>query len=188
VTTPDSPTTPAAPEPSERSFGLIAVAALVVAGFVGGVLVAALMARQTQHEVAQLRTGLSTLQQDFERFRDSTKSLAVASDRHVVLPFADPGFQAIRTNGGTLLIALGEVKPLQNTVLVQLRVGNPQSVTFVNFALTFEWEKQRESQKYEQTLEPGQWTTVQATLRPADPETTKAIRITDASVEQIRVQ
>jgi hypothetical protein len=61
-------------------------------------------------------------------------------------------------------------------------------VTFQGFSLTFEWEKQRESQKYEQTLEPGQWTTVQATLRPADPAATKAIRITDASVDQIRVQ
>ena len=130
MTIPESPTPDPTPPAPERSFGLIAVAALVVSGFVGGVLVAALMARQTQHDITQLRASVTTLQQDFERSRESTKALAASTDRHVVLPFADSGFQPIRTNGGTLLIALGEVKPLQNTVIVQLRVGNPQSVTY----------------------------------------------------------
>ena len=189
MTTPESPTPDPTPPAPERSFGLIAVAALVVSGFVGGVLVAALMARQTQHDITQLRASVTTLQQDFERSRESTKALAASTDRHVVLPFADSGFQPIRTNGGTLLIALGEVTPLQNTVIVQLRVGNPQSVTYEGFVLTLEWDKQQLEQKYEHVmLEPGQWATVQATLTPADPATTKSLRITGASVNQIRVR
>ena len=112
MTTPESSLPPPTPPP-ERSFELIAVAALVVSGFVAGVLVAALMARQTQHEVTQLGATVTSLQQDFERFRESTKALAFSGDRHVVLSFADTGFQPIRTNGGTLLLALGEVNPLE---------------------------------------------------------------------------
>jgi hypothetical protein len=188
VTTPESSLPAPTPPPPERSFGLIAVAALVVCGFVAGVLVAALLARQTQYEVTQLRTTVTSLQQDFERFRDSTRTLAASGDRHVVLSFADSGFQPIRTNGGTLLIALGEVKPLQNTVIVPLRIGNPQSVTYKNLVLTYEWDKRQKEEKFEHTFEPGQWTSVQLTLSPADPATTKTVRITSASVDQILVQ
>lgn len=186
MTTPESSLPPPTPPP-ERSFGLIAVAALVVSGFVAGVLVAALMARQTQHEVTQLGATVTSLQQDFERFRESTKALAVSGDRHVVLSFADTGFQPIRTNGGTLLLALGEVKPLQNTVTVLLRIGNPQAVTYQNLVLTFEWDKQQREQKFETKLEPGQWTTVQVMLTPADPATLKSVRVTSASVGEILV-
>lgn len=188
MTTPESSSPAPTPPVAERSPGLIAVAALVVCGFVGGVLVAALLARQTRHDLDQLRTSVSTLQQDLERFRENSKALAVASDRDVLLTFSDTGFHPVRTNGGTLLVALGDVSPLQNAVIVQLRVGNPQSVTYEGFALTLEWDKHQSEEKFEQLLEPGQWKTVQATLKPADPAAIKAVRIVAASVNQIRVQ
>ena len=187
--TPESSSPAPTPPVAERSPGLIAVAALVVCGFVGGVLVAALLARQTQHDLDQLRTSVSTLQQDLEKFRESSKALAVASDRSVLLTFGDTGFRPIRTNGGTLLITLENVTTLQKAVIVQLRIGNPQSVTYQGFVLTLEWDKQQSEQKFpDNLLEPGQWTTVQATLSPADPAATKAVRIVAASVDRVVVR
>jgi outer membrane murein-binding lipoprotein Lpp len=196
VTTADSPTPePAAPaaaapatEIRENTPGLIAIAAMIVGGFVLGGLVMAFLTRQTNQEVADLRASVSTLRQDLDRVRDAVKAGAVANDRTAVLTFPDSGFVALRTNAGTLLVTLEKVNELQNGVIVILRVGNPTSLTLENFSMTFEWDTQKSEQKFEHVLQPGQWMTIQATLRPADAKAMKSVRITAASVEQLRVQ
>ena len=165
MTTPESSSPAPTPPVAERSPGLIAVAALVVCGFVGGVLVAALLARQTQHDLDQLRTSVSTLQQDLERFRENSKALAVASDRNVLLTFADTGFRPSSHERRDAIDYLGERDPLAEsshrpTTDWQPAVGDVSGLrSHAGMGQT-----PIRSRSLSSLLEPGQWKTVQATL------------------------
>ena len=127
----------------------------------------------------------AALQQDVESLKRDVKALRSDSERTAVLDLTDRGYFPVRTNGGTLLIAVAQAEPVENGVRVDLRVGNPQSMTYRGFTLAFAWDKGKATQAYPNMLGPDAWTVVSVSLAPADPKSTTSLTITSATVDEI---
>ena len=182
---PDTETRPLSAA-SIRSLGLI-VAGLVTA-FVAGAAFAGLLARPSARETARLTAAVGTLHKDLDSLRSEVKTLRADSERTAVLSLTEAGYVPVRTNGGTLLVALASVVGVENGLRVYLRIGNLQSMSYQGFTLAFAWDKGKSQQTFPDVLAPGTWTVVPVMLSPADATSTKSVTITSASVDQIPVQ
>lgn len=185
MATPDTETR-SIPPASIRSLGLI-VAGLVSA-FVAGAAIAGLLARPSARETARLTADVGTLHKDLDSLRSEVKTLRADSERTAVLSLTEAGYVPVRTNGGTLLVALASVVGVENGLRVYLRIGNLQSMTYQGFTLALAWDKGKSKQTFPDVLAPGTWTVVPVMLSPADATSTKSMTITSASVDQIPVQ
>jgi hypothetical protein len=183
----DTPDQPSTPLPAKApALGLIVAGILLV--FVAVAVIGGLIARQSTRESVRLAASVATLQKDVETLRIQVKALMADSERTAVLPLAERVYFPVRTNGGTLLMAVANVEGVENGLRVYLRVGNPHSVTYLGFTLLFAWDKGKGQQKFVDVLAPGTWTVVSVVLSPADPATTKSLTITSASVDEIPVR
>lgn len=147
--------------------------------------VAGILVRQSRQQSARLEADIAALQKEVESLRSDVNALVADSERSAVLSFSEGGYFPVRTNGGTLLVAVANVESIDNSLRVHLRVGNPNSMTYLGFTLGFAWNLGRGQQKFPNVLEPGTWTVAQVTLSPADAASTKWLRITSASVDEI---
>lgn len=181
-----TPQPPAAP-PS-RTPALAPFVAVIAVVFIALAIVAGLMARQTSRESARLEGRIDTLQQEVDSLRGRVTALLADSERSVVLSFTEGGYFPIRTNAGTLLIAVADVEPVGNALRVHLRIGNPQAMTYLGFTLAFTWDKGKGEQAFRVPLEAGTWTAVPVTIAPADTASTTSLRITSATVDEIPAQ
>lgn len=175
------------PSPA-RAPALAPLVAGILLVFVAVAVIAGLIGRQSTRESARLAAGVATLQKDVESLRSQVKNLMADSERTAVLPLAERVYFPVRTNGGTLLLAVASVEGIENGLRAYLRVGNPHSVTYLGFTLHFAWDKGRGQQTFPDVLAPGTWTVVSVALSPADPTTTKSLTITSASVDEIPVR
>ena len=128
---------------------------------------------------------VAALQMDVESLKRDVKALRNDTERTAVLDLTERGYFPVRTNGGTLLIAVADAEPVENGVRVDLRVGNPQSMTYRGFTLNFAWDKGKATAAYTNMLGPDAWTMVSVSLAPADPKSTTSLIITSATVDEI---
>lgn len=183
-TSASQPPPPPLPSPSGAS-GLGRLVAGIAIVFVGVAIVAGLLARQSSQEAARLSAGIDALQQEVGSLRREVQALAAESERSAVLSFTDGGYFPIRTNAGTLLVAVADVEPVDSSLRVHLRLGNPQAMTYLGYTLAFSWDKGRGQQAFREPLEPGAWAVVPVMLSPADAERTRSLTITEATVDEI---
>jgi len=175
---------PAGSSPS-ASPNLARVAVGIAIVFIGIAAVAGLIARQSRQASARVSATIDALQKDLDSVRNQVNTLAQDSERTAVLSLSDGGYFPVRTNAGTLLIAVADIEPVENALRVHLRVGNPHAMTYVGFTLAFAWDKGNGQQAFREPLEPGTWVVVPVTLAPADPASTRSLTITSASVDEI---
>lgn len=175
---------PTTPSPF-RAPALAPLAAVIAIVFIALAIVAGLIVRQSQQESARLEADVAALRNDVESLRGQLTTLAAESERTIVLSLTDGGYFPIRTNAGTLLVAVADVEPVDNSLRVYLRLGNPQSMTYLGFTLGFTWDKGKGEQAFRQALEPGTWTVVPLTLAPADAASTTSLTITSATLDEI---
>lgn len=177
------------PTPSStRAPALAPLVAGILIVFVAVAVIAGLVVRQSTRESTRLAANVATLQKDVESLRSQVKVLMADSERTAVLPLAERVYFPVRTNGGTLLMAVANVEGIENGLRVYLRVGNPHSVTYLGFTLSFAWDKGKGQQTFPDVLAPGTWTLVSVALSPADQATTKSLTIMTASVDEIPVR
>lgn len=174
---------PSAPTP--RSSSLVPLVAAIVVVFIGLAIVAGLLGRQTAQESARLGERIDTLQSDVDALRGQVQALTADAERTAVLSFTDAGYFPVRTNAGTLLLAVADVEPADKGVRVHLRIGNPQAMRYLGYTIGFAWDKGKGQQAFRVPLEPGTWTVVPLTIAPADLGSTKALRITSVTVDEI---
>jgi outer membrane murein-binding lipoprotein Lpp len=160
------------------------VAAIVVV-FLTVAVITGLRARRSAQEATDMAATVAALQKDVESLRGDVRALRADSERSAVLNLADRGYYPLRTNGGTLLIAVAHAEPVEHGMRVDLRVGNPQSMTYRGFTLAFAWDKGKGTQVYPNVLAPDAWTIVSVSLAPADPKSTTSLTITSATVDEI---
>jgi hypothetical protein len=162
---------------------------LIVAGivvvFVGVAVITGLIARRSAQDATTMAETVAALQKDVESLRRDVDTLRDDSERTAVLDLADRGYFPLRTNGGTLLVAVAHVEPVENGIRVDLRVGNPHSMTYRGFTLAFAWDKGKTTHAYPNLLAPDTWTVVSVSLLPADPRSTTSLTITSAAVDEI---
>lgn len=175
------PTTPAPPRPPR--LGLLVAGILIV--FVAIAVIAGLIVRHSSRESDRLAGDLEALQKQVESLRAQVADLSADTERTIVLSLAEGGYFPVRTNAGTLLVAVAHVEDAENGLRVYLRVGNPHSMTYLGLTLAFEWAKGKGHQAFRDALEPGTWTTLSVVLSPADRASTKTLTITSASVDEI---
>ena len=176
-------------QPSSSSVSQTSSLAWTVAGivvvFVAVAAIMGLLARRSARDATNLTTTLTALQQDVESLKRDVKALRNDSERTAILDLTDRGYFPVRTNGGTLLVAVAHAEPVDNGLRVDLRVGNPQSMTYRGFTLAFAWDKGKATLEYANLLPPAAWTTVSVSLVPADPRSTTSLTITSATVDEI---
>lgn len=176
-------------QPPSSSVSKTPSLALLVTGivvvFVAIAVITGLRARRSAQEATDMAATMAALQKDVESLRRDVRALRDDSERSAVLDFADRGYFPVRTNGGTLLVAVAHAEPVANGLRVDLRVGNPQSMTYRGFTLAFTWDKGKGTQAYPNMLVPDAWTVVSVSLTPADPKSTTSLTITSATVDEI---
>lgn len=176
-------------QPSSSSVSKTSSLALPIAGivvvFVAVAVIMGLMARRSAQEATNMAATVAALQKDVESLTRDVRALRNDSERTAVLDLTDRGYFPVRTNGGTLLVAVAHAEPVENGVRVDLRVGNPQSMTYRGFTLAFAWDKGKGTGAYPNMLGPDAWTVVSVTLAPADPKSTTSLTITSATVDEI---
>ena len=175
---------PSSPPVSQPSSLAWLVAGTVVV-FIAVAVVMGLRARRSAQESAKVAATVVTLQQEVESLKREVRGLRNDSERTAILNFTDPGYFPVRTNGGTLLVAVARTEPVENGMRVDLRVGNPQSMTYRGFTLAFAWDKGTTTLAYPNMLGPDAWTMVSVSLLPADPKSTTSLTITSATVDEI---
>jgi hypothetical protein len=173
---------------SARTPGLALLVVGILLTFVVVAAITGLIARQWTRESAQSTATVATLQKDVESLRGQVRNLMADSDRTAVLPLAERVYFPVRTNGGTLLMAVAGVEEVGNGLRVHLSIGNPHSMTYKGFTLSFVWDKGKGTGVFADVLAPGTWTVVTVMLSPADPAGTKSLTITSASVDEIPVR
>jgi Protein of unknown function (DUF3251) len=177
------------PQPPSSSASKTPSLALLVAGivvvFVAIAVITGLRARRSAQEATDMAAAIAAVQKDVESLKRDMRALRDDSERSAVLDFADRGYFPVRTNAGTLLVAVAHAEPVANGVRVDLRVGNPQSMTYQGFTLAFTWDKGKGTQAYPNMLVPDAWTVVSVSLTPADPKSTTSLTITSATVDEI---
>ncbi len=176
-----------APTPPKRTLSLAAVVLAIAAVFVVGAVIAGYLARQSAQE-SEMAATIAALQKEVASISRDVKALRADSERSAVLYLADRGYFPIRTNGGTLLIAVAGSEPIDNGIRVDLRVGNPQSMTYRGFTLEFAWDKGKSKQMYANLLPPDTWTMISVSLIPADSRTTTSLTISSAEVDELVVR
>lgn len=171
--------------PPARPPGLALVVTGILVAFLVIAAVAGLIVRSSGQESARLAGELQALQKQVESLVRQVSGLRADSERSVALSLADGGYFPVRTNGGTLLVAVANVEEVDSGLRVSLRVGNPHSMTYLGFTLAFAWDKGKGQQTFRDALEPGAWVVVSVMLAPADRASTKTVTITSASVDEI---
>lgn len=157
----------------------------IVVVFVAVAAIMGLRARRSAQEATNMAATVVALQQDVESLKRDVKALRSDSERTAVLDLTDRGYFPVRTNGGTLLVAVAHAEPVENGMRVDLRVGNPQSMTYRGFTLNVAWDKGKGTLASPNMLDPGTWTAVSVSLTPADPKSTTSLTITSATVDEI---
>jgi hypothetical protein len=157
----------------------------IVVVFVAVAAIMGLRARRSAQEATNMAATVVALQQDVESLKRDVKALRSDSERTAVLDLTDRGYFPVRTNGGTLLVAVAHAEPVANGMRVDLRVGNPQSMTYRGFTLNLAWDKGKGTLASPNMLDPGAWTAVSVSLAPADPRSTTSLTITSATVDEI---
>jgi hypothetical protein len=178
---------PSTPE-SAKTPSLALVVAGIVLAFVAVAVVAGLIAQQSTRESARLVADVDALRKEMESLQRQVKTLAADTDRTAVLSLTQPAYFPVRTNGGTLLMAVAHVDDVENGLRVHLTVGNPHSMTYLGFTLAFGWDKGKGTQTFSERLAPGTWTVVPLILAPADRTSTQSLTITSALVDEIPVR
>ena len=185
------PPNPQPPDPQPPSSSVSQTPSLawlitgIVVVFVAVAVIMGLSARRSAQDATNMATTVTELQKEVESLRRDVKVLRNDSERTAVLDLTDRGYFPVRTNGGTLLIAVAQAEPVENGVRVDLRVGNPQSMTYRGFTLNFAWDKGKGTLASPNMLDPGAWTAVSVSLAPADPRSTTSLTITSATVDEI---
>ena len=175
---------PSKPSPARTPTLALLVAGILIA-FVAVAAIAGLIARESRRESARVAAEVAALQKELESLRSRVNTLIADAERTAVLSLTEGGYFPVRTNGGTLLVAVATVEAVENGMRVYLRIGNPHSMAYLGFTLAFLWDKGKGQQTFPDVLAPGTWTVVSVMLSPADATSTKSLTITSATVDEI---